>query len=398
MEPIDETPENTLPTEATATQSPAIKPEEDTSTPVAANAPPPASSSSPEIDYIAWDAAIVAAITSLPEADLKSRSQQFLSKHPTALSTFRSTLSSTPLAIPLAPFQQHPTFLLRFLLAEWRDEELKQFRTDLSLIISKSLERVIATQKWRSGGDECWKLFQHKDMDDLYANFTHPEEKEEFIHKWFFQGFYGVDKSGHPVHYELLPSSYHEEYMTPLIIRRILNNEKTLRERVLRYNPPLGVATQEQLSNPKLGVTWILDARKISMWVVPQVYKTMTGMISYSNKYTSAHYPEQGYRAYVVNLGSVLVSLYNVAMKIMPAQTQRTTNCYGGRDVLDEVVDGDLPGMFGKGGHKNVEGLSADEKRRQWEMGDAVMAGGSCVFSDRGTGLKATLLQVPPSF
>ncbi|KAF3309018.1 hypothetical protein TWF173_011529 [Orbilia oligospora] len=343
MEPIDETPENTLPTEAeatTATQSLAVKPEEDTSIPVTTNAPPPASSSSPEIDYIAWDAAIVAAITSLPEADLKSRSQQFLSKHPTALSTFRSTLSSTPLAIPLAPFQQHPTFLLRFLLAEWRDEELKQFRTDLSLIISKSLERVIATQKWRSGDDECWKLFQHKDMDDLYDNFTHPEEKEEFIHKWFFQGFYGVDKSGHPVHYELLPSSYHEEYMTPLIIRRILNNEKTLRERVLRYNPPLGTATQEQLSNPKLGVTWILDARKISI-------------------------------AYVVNLGSVLVSLYNVAMKIMPAQTQRTTNCYGGRDVLDEVVDGDLPGMFGKGGHKNVEGLSDDEKRRQWEMGDA---------------------------
>ncbi|KAK6502400.1 hypothetical protein TWF506_002980 [Arthrobotrys conoides] len=358
MEPIDETPE-TLPVE--------INPPTDLQT----SNPKEGSNSNTEIDYTAWDAAIVSAITSLPTTSQTSRSQQFLSTHPTALSTFRSTLSSTPLAIPLAPFQKHPTYLLRFLLAEWRDEELKTFRTDLSLIISKSLERIIATQKWRSGDDECWKLFGHKDMDDLYNNFTHPEEKEEFIHKWFFQGFYGVDKSGHPVHYELLPNSYHEEYMTPLIIRRILNNEKTLRERVLRYNPPLGVATQEQLSNPKLGVTWILDARKISMWVVPQVYKTMTGMISYSNKYTSAHYPEQGYRAYVVNLGSVLVSLYNVAIKIMPAQTQRTTNCYGGREVLDEVVDGDVPVMFGKGGYKNVEGLSDDEKRRQWEMGDA---------------------------
>ncbi|KAF3923679.1 hypothetical protein ABW20_dc0100862 [Dactylellina cionopaga] len=325
------------------------------------------------IDYNAWDEAIVTAISALPVAERKSRCQQFVGTHPTALKEFRSILSSTELAIPLASFQLHPTYLLRFLIAEWRDEELKENRTDLAIILPKSLERVVATQKWRSGddSDDCWKLFGYKDMDDMYDNFKYPQEKDAFLHKWFFQGFYGLDKSGHPVHYELLPDSYHEEYMTALIMRRILNNEKTLRERVIRNNPPLPLATPDKLANPRLGVTWVLDARKISMWVIPQVYKTMTGMISYSNKYTSAHYPEQGYRAYVVNLGSVLVSLYHIALKIMPAQTQRTTNCYGGREVLDEVIGVDaVPGMFKKGGHKNAD-LSEEEKRRQVETGDA---------------------------
>ncbi|EPS42590.1 hypothetical protein H072_3387 [Dactylellina haptotyla CBS 200.50] len=353
-------------------EEPALIPETAVAETVEASPVPAVPVADAAIDYSAWDEAITAAISALPTADRKTRSQEFLGKHPTALQEFRSTIQKTDLAIPLAPFQQHPTYILRFLLAEWRDEELKTFRTDLNLIISKSLERVVATQKWRSGDDECWVKFGYKHMDDMYANFTYPQDKDDFVNKWFFQGFYGTDKSGHPVHYELLPDSYHEEYMDPLVIRRILNNEKTLRERVPRYNPPFGEATPEQLANPKLGVTWVLDARKISMWVVPAVYKTMTGMISYSNKFTSAHYPEQGYRAYVVNLGSVLVSLYNIAIKIMPAQTQRTTNCYGGREVLDEVVgEEEVPGMFKKGGYKNVQGLSEDERRRQVETGDA---------------------------
>ncbi|KAF3901778.1 hypothetical protein AA313_de0204257 [Arthrobotrys entomopaga] len=328
------------------------------------------------IDYNSWDAAIVSAITSLPPENLKTRSQQFLSAHPTALREFRTALSTSTLPLPLAPFQLHPTYLLRYLLAEWRDEELKEHRTNLPTIISHSLPRIIASQTWRKGEqDECWSRFGYSNMDDMYTNFTTPADTETFINTWFFQGFFGIDKTGHPVHYELLPDTYHPEKMDTLIIRRILNNEKTLRERIPKLNPPPHLATFEQLSNPKLGVTWVLDARKISMWVVPAVYKTMTGMISYSNKYSSAHYPEQGFRAFVVNLGSVLVSLYHVAIKIMPAQTQRTTSCHGGREVLDEVIGEDgVPDLFkrgvnGKGSGKGC-GLSEEERKVQVEGGD----------------------------
>ncbi|KAF3911582.1 hypothetical protein ABW21_db0205515 [Orbilia brochopaga] len=325
------------------------------------------------IDYEAWDAAIVAGISSLPEAERKSRSQQFLSKHPTALKEFRTIIAQAELPWPLHSFQRHPTYLLRYLLAEWRDEETKEFRTDLALIMSKSLERVTISQKWRSGEDECWARFGYKTMDEMYEKFRHPADKEDEIYKWFFQGFYGVDKAGYPVHYELPPDTYREDWMTALIMRRLLNNEKTLRERTLQFNPsPEDGATPEQLANPRIGVTWILDARRIGLFAMPSVYKTMTGLIAYSNRYAAAHYPEQGYRAFVVNLGSVLVSIYNVAIKIMPAQTQRTTTCHGGREILDEVIgEGQVPEMFQKGKSKKVDGLTEEEVQRQREEGNA---------------------------
>ncbi|KAF3930083.1 hypothetical protein ABW19_dt0205180 [Dactylella cylindrospora] len=324
-----------------------------------------------EIDYVAWDAAIVSAISSLPEDARKTRSQQFVPKHPTALSEFRALLSQTTFDLPLAPFQLHPTYLLRFMLAEWRDEELKEFRTDLKIILSKALERVQISQKWRSGDDECWKNWGYQNMDDMYANYRSPKDQDLILQKWYLQTFFGVDKTGHPVHYELLPNTYHEDLMTPLIARRILNNEKTLRERLLKYNPPLGKATPEQLANPIIGVTWVLDARQLSLFATPAMYKTMNGMMAYSNKYTSAHYPENGFRALVINLGSVLISIYNIAIKIMPAQTQRTTNCYGGREILDEIIgEAALPAMFAKSGQKKVTGLSDEETRKLREDGD----------------------------
>lgn len=48
--------------------------------------------------------------------------------------------------------------------------------------------------------------------------------------------------------------------------------------------------------DPILGVTWVLDARELSMWSYNSMYKTMSNMLNYSKQYTSRHYPEQGYR------------------------------------------------------------------------------------------------------
>lgn len=86
--------------------------------------------------------------------------------------------------------------------------------------------------------------------------------------------------------------------------------------------------------------------------------------------YTAAHYPEQGYRALVVNLGSLLITLYNLAMKVLPAQTRNTTSCYGGNEILGEAVGWEnVPGMF-KTGATELD-MTEEEKQRSgalpWE-------------------------------
>lgn len=298
------------------------------------------------VDYQQWDKNIESAIAGLPEDTNFSRAQSFLRAFPTGLSTFRAKVEaeefSTTLPIPLAEWQKHPTFLLRFAIAEWQEEQSGKPRTVLEQILNLSLNRIHETQEWRSGKGDNWIQWGYKDMDSFYSSYTTPTEERSSIDKWFLQLFYGRDKSGRPVHYELLPNTYHEELIQSIIKRRIINNEHTLRNRMIEYN-----SIEGPYEDPILGVTWVLDARELSMWSYNSMYKTMSNMLNYSKQYTSRHYPEQGYRALVVNLGSVLITLYNLAMKVMPASTRSTTSCHGDNDILDKVIGWDnVPMMF----------------------------------------------------
>lgn len=338
------------------------------------------------MDYDAWDTAIQSAIQTLPPAQATTRSQQFLQQFPTALTEFRAHLSSTPLDPPLAPFQSHPTYLLRFLLAEWQDESLKQPRTSLPLIISLSSTRLLATQEWRAGrSGEEWSRWGYKDMNDLYTRYKTPQKEEKALNKWWPQRFLGNDKRGYPLHMELLPSTYEEKLVLPMALRRIVNNEHTLRVRIPALNPPPdSIATSQDtvtefklpathppatrlntLTNPILGCTWILDARQLSLWSSSAHYKTATALINHSNKITSAHYPEQGYRALVLNLGVVLGGMYNMAMKVLPATVQSNTRCFVGRDglVTEGVFESEenVPGMY-----KGKEKVLSKEEEERW--------------------------------
>lgn len=299
------------------------------------------------MDYQAWDAAIQDAITSLPDAQATSRSQRFIKQFPTALTLFRAKLATTVLAIPLAEFQRHPTYLLRWLLAQWKDEETKTIRTDIALIMTKSAESIQQTQSWRSGQGDNWALWGFKNMDDLYNNYKTPPDQASKLQSWYFQRFCGLDASGHPVHFELLPNTYEKDLILPFSIRRIVNNEHTLRHRIPLLNPP----ATERLSDPVLGATWILDARNLSIWSSSQIYKTANALSTHSIKITSMHYPEQGFRAVVLNLGVVWGSMYHMLMRVMPATTQATTKCYIGSDVLEQVMGSwdNVPCMFKKG-------------------------------------------------
>ncbi|ORY80474.1 hypothetical protein BCR37DRAFT_70879 [Protomyces lactucae-debilis] len=310
------------------------------------------------MNYRAWDEAIEAAISSLPQKE--TRSQRLLALHPKALSTFRASLAGTSLAKPLAPFQQHPTYLLRYLLAEWEDADKKP-RENLDELIGLSTERLVASQAWRAGKGECWKTWGFKDMDDMYKNYKTASDMERRVNQWYPQRFFKHDKTGHPVHYELMPNTYEKDLIPPMTIRRIVNNEHTLRHRVPLLNAPpthlgndpaipqdhLPTDRPDALSRPILGVTWIIDGRRLSLWSSSAIYKTGTQLLQASTTVTSAHYPEQGNRAIILNLGSVWMSFYNLAMKLMPASTQSTTKCYVGRDELDSAIGWDsVPKMF----------------------------------------------------
>lgn len=326
------------------------------------------------MNYQAWDVAIQDAIRALPELEATTRSQKFIKQFPDALTQFRAKLGQTTLEIPLADFQKHPTFLLRWLLAQWKDEDAKVLRTDLTLIMSKSAALIQNTQAWRAGRGDCWKTWGFKNMDDMYNNLETPPEEAAKLQSWFFQRFYGLDASCHPVHFELLPATYEADLILPLSIRRIVNNEHTLRHRVPLLNPspesvrnditisPESSKRADVLSNPILGATWVLDARKLSLWYGSAIYKTASALIEHSNSITAAHYPEQGYRAVVVNLGAVLGTMYNMLMKVMPATTQATTRCYIGNQVLEEVMGGwaNVPEMFR---NSKVTGLTAAEEK-----------------------------------
>lgn len=328
------------------------------------------------MNHDAWDSAIESAIFSLQDAKAISRAQVFLKKFPNGLSTFRAQLSQTTLTIPLADFQQHPTYLLRWLLAEWKDEEAKALRTDFSIIISKATQRVQVTQEWRSGVGENWAVWGYKNMDDLYANYKTSVEEEKKVQAWYPQRFLGLDRENHPLHLELLPNTYEEKLLVPMTIRRIVNNEHTLRHRLILLNPPpahlleAGVSEgkawstrADVLENPIIDGTWILDARNLSLWYSSAIYKTASALIGYANTIVSTHYPEQGYRTIVLNLGVVLGSLYNVAIKVMPPQTQRTTSCFVGNEALGEVMGGweHVPAMYRE---LKVRELTKEEQER----------------------------------
>ncbi|CCG82931.1 protein of unknown function [Taphrina deformans PYCC 5710] len=337
------------------------------------------------MNYQVWDAAIQDAIASLPTAEVTSRSQRFLRQFPTALTQFRQRLSNTDLAIPLADFQKHPTFLLRWLLADWKDEEKKVLRIELNDIMGLATKAIQATQRWRAGEGDNWKTWGFKDMDDLYNNLKTPPDQERKLQTWFFQRFCGLDNENHPIHYELLPNTYEQQLIHPLSIRRIVNNEHTLRHRILLLNPPPEPARDgtsidsasstrpDVLSNPILGATWVLDARNLSLWYSSAIYRTATALIDHSTKITSAHYPEQGYRAVVLNLGVVFGSLYNVAIKAMPATTQATTRCYIGKDVMEEIMGSweKVPGICRN--PKQTELTPAEEERYRFDRGPFVV-------------------------
>ena len=295
-----------------------------------------------EIDYAAWDQAIQSAITALSDAQTTSRSQKFIKSFPDALTKFRQVVQAAEFKAPLEDFQLHPTYLLRYLLAEWKDEEKKIYRGDLSDIMQRSLKRIIASQAWRSGEGECWSQWGYKNMTDLYNNY----KPDEAVQQWFPQRFIGRTKEGHPVHFELLPNSYQEKLILPNTLSRLVGNERTLRVRVPEINTPT-----THLSDPILGCLWVIDARRLSIFNSGAIYKTATKLIEASNAITSAHYPEQGYQALVLNLGVVLGSLYNMAVGVMPATTQRSTVCYIGNDVLGTTL-----------GWENVPLLMKDKK------------------------------------
>lgn len=339
-----------------------------------------------EIDYAAWDESLQRAIVALSASQATSRSQRFIQTFPNALSVFRKVLQDADLRIPLAPFQQHPTYLLRYLLAEWKDETAKVLRDNLDDIIRLSTARVRDSQDWRAGVGDCWQEWGYASMEEMYTKYRTDATLAAKVETWFPQGFSGLAQTGHPIHWEILPNTYDETLIRVSSIRRVVNNEHTLRVRIPLLNPPPrhaiisttaansnGLTTNQTddsepsapyrdtqasgtttttatgstppsraesdaLSNPILGCVWIIDARRLSVLYASQLYKTATQLIASSAKVTGAHYPEQGYAAHVLNLGTVLGNLYLLAMRVMPASTQASTRCYVGSDVLSRVV------------------------------------------------------------
>lgn len=333
------------------------------------------------ISYDAWDQAIESAIAALPEAGITERTQQFLRRFPDALSQFRSKLAKTVLVKPLAEFQEHPTYLLRFLLAEWKDEETKTFRNDLNEIMTQSTMRIANSQKWRNGAGENWSRWGHNNMDELYENYRTSAEQEQKLNDWFFSRFLGLDVMGHPLHYDLIATTHEDKLALPMAIRRVLNNEHTLRSRIVLLNPPPESVRNgtpilpgssrraDVLTNPILGCTWILDARKLSIWYASSIFKLANVLIDNAIKLTSAHYPEQGYRSRVINLGVAFGTMYNVLIKITPPTTQATTKCYIGNEALPEIVGSweKVPEMFKKSGVTRL--TPAEEDRFEEDLG-----------------------------
>lgn len=331
------------------------------------------------IDYRAWYGKVQTDIGALPPNEITTRAQQFVKRFPDCITRFADILSSTDFARPLEPFQHHPNFLLRFLLAEWRDEQRKQNRDNLDEIIKFSLERVQKTQAWRAGQGELWKPWGFKDIDDLYHKYKNTPQLDAEMQNWFPQRFFGHDKNGYPIHYEVLPNSFKPDLLRDMTLRRTVNNEHTLRYRELVINPPPLVArtadykpiygvtpeidaeADHRCSNPRIGVTWIVDCRRLSIWQSASIYKTAQAMIEATQQVTSHNYPEQGHQALVVNLGAFWGSMYNLAMRVMPAQTQRTTTCFMGNEVLDEKIGWDrVPKSFKDAGA--ATGLTVEEE------------------------------------
>lgn len=339
------------------------------------------------MNYKEWDSAIESAISTLVDDKATSRAQTFIKKFPKALTTFREHLSQTRLAIPFADFQHHPTYLLRWLLAEWKDEEAKVLRTDLDIIIRKSTARIQRTQEWRSGVGPSWEVWGFKGMDDMYANYKTPIEQDTKVSTWFPQQFFGLDTLNHPLHLELLPNTYDEKLVLSLTLRRIVNNEHTFRYRIPWLNPPpahlleaAGISPDPRfttrpdvLSNPILGATWVLDGRNLSMWYSSAIYKTASVLIEKLSPVFEAHYPEQGYRTLVLNLGLVLGGLYNMAIKVMPPTVQEATRCFVGNDGLAEVMGGweNVPGMYKE--PKTVKLTKEEEEKFKHDVGPFVI-------------------------
>lgn len=95
------------------------------------------------VDYQQWDQNIERAISGLPEDTNFSRAQSFLRTFPTGLSTFRAKVEAEEfritLAIPLAEWQKHPTFLLRFAIAEWQEEQSGRVSSPKHIFITHGL-------------------------------------------------------------------------------------------------------------------------------------------------------------------------------------------------------------------------------------------------------------------
>ena len=339
-----------------------------------------------DIDFAAWYKAVQDAIAALP-TDAKTsatatRAQTFVKQFPTCLETFDAALKRVEDLRPFKDFQRHPNYLLRWLLAEWRDEERKQLRTSLDDIITHSTARVKASQRWRSGDGDWWAKYGYKNIDDLYDNYKSTPQLDAKIQTWFFQRFYGRDKDGYPVHYDLLPNSHDTSLLRDMTLRRVVNNEYTLRHREWVLNPPplavrkAGYVEPEGTlpdvtpdpANPRIGVTWIIDCRRLSIWQSSAIYKTAQAMIEASQEVTSQNYPEQGHRTLVLNLGLVFGSMYNLAIKVMPAQTQRTTKCSVGNEALKEQIDlADVPALFREPKPK-VAGLTPAEEAKSGQF------------------------------
>jgi len=312
------------------------------------NGTTPVTSTTTAVNYNSWDSEIQSAVTALPPDTEFSRAQSFVRTFPDCLTQFRTFVErpeyAASLPLPLATWQRHPTYLLRYLIAEWIDESTGVTRNDLNEIMDASGKRVHASQAWRNGAGENWKEWGFEGMDDFYSNYKNTESEVTACQQWFFQSFFGQDKMNRPVHFELLPNSYHSELINTVIQRRVINNEYTLRVRIPSLNLEGGPH-----HDPVLGCTWVLDARQLSILSSASLYKTMNAMMGYMKTYSAAHYPEQGYRAKVVNLGGVLMTLYNMTMKLLPSATRSTTSCYAGNDVLGEKVGWEnVPKMFHK--------------------------------------------------
>lgn len=328
------------------------------------------------MDYQIWDLEIQKAVGALSDDQATERAQKFLKQFPQALTQFRSHLDSrNDLTSPLADFQRHPTYLLRFMLAEWKDEETKTFRTDFKIILEKGATRLLDTQRWRNGEGDNWKTWGYSSMNEMYDSLSTTPEMAEKIDKWFFQRFVGLDVDNHPLHVEILPNNFQPDLIKHWVLRRVVNNEHTLRHRLILLNPPPSAAMNgmvklqgsssraDYLSNPILGATWVVDAQRLSLWYSAAIYKTANSIIDLYVKENSRHYPEQGYRAKVINLGVVFGTMYNIFMKVMPPTVQSSTQCFIGREALDQLMGGEaaVPAMM-----KNPKQtrLTTDEEAR----------------------------------